>query len=105
MLEPMVDLAAEALRQAGLLGNCRVMATERMTAGKASAVYKVLLSAGRAVVLKLAPVRVVQTEALLIRAGIMFNSFWRRRETDYGRRLPSMFARLREHFTKEGVGP
>ena len=43
--------------------------------------------------------------ALLIRAGIMFNSFGRRRETDYGRRLPEMFARLREHFMKQGVGP
>ncbi|MCC7372159.1 MAG: phosphotransferase [Chloroflexi bacterium] len=36
--------------------------------------------------------------ALLIRAGIMFDSFGRRRETECGRRLPSVFARLRTPF-------
>jgi fructosamine-3-kinase len=36
--------------------------------------------------------------ALLIRAGIMFNSFGRMRESVYGQRLPLVFARLRERF-------
>lgn len=62
--EPTLDLVSEALRQAGLLGNSRGLASERMTAGKASAVYKVRLSTGQVVVLKLAPARVVETEAL-----------------------------------------
>jgi fructosamine-3-kinase len=36
--------------------------------------------------------------ALLIRAGIMFDSFGRRRGSDYARRLPALFARLRARF-------
>lgn len=36
--------------------------------------------------------------ALLIRAGIMFNSFGRRRGTTYVHRLPAIFARLRQPF-------
>jgi aminoglycoside phosphotransferase (APT) family kinase protein len=67
MLQPMIDRAEEALRQSGLLGSARVVATERLTGGKASAVYKVLLSTGRAMVLKSAAARVVETEALWLR--------------------------------------
>jgi fructosamine-3-kinase len=37
--------------------------------------------------------------ALLIRAGIMFNSFGRRQESVYGQRLPRVFARLRERIS------
>ena len=37
--------------------------------------------------------------ALLIRAGIMFNSFGRRRDNIDGRSLPPLFARLREPFS------
>ena len=55
----MVDQAEEALRQAGLLGGGRVVATEPLTGGQVSSVYKVLLSTGRAVVLKIAKAQVV----------------------------------------------
>ena len=60
----MVERAAEALRQAGMLGTGRVVATEPLTGGQVSSVSKVLLSTGRAVVLKIARAGVVETEAL-----------------------------------------
>src|SRR5688572_11406129 len=67
MRQPMIDRAAEALREAGVLGGARVVAAETLTGGQVSAVYKVLLSTGRAVVLKIAKAGVVETEALWLR--------------------------------------
>ena len=64
MAQEMVERAAEALRQAGMLGTGRVVATEPLTGGQVSSVSKVLLSTGRAVVLKIARAGVVETEAL-----------------------------------------
>ena len=59
--------ATDALQRAGLLGQGRVVAVERMTEGKASAVYKLQLSTGRAIVFKSAARRVVETEVLWLR--------------------------------------
>ena len=64
MAQEMVERAEEALRQAGVLGSGRVVGAEPLTGGQVSSVYKVLLSTGRAVVLKIAKARVVETEAL-----------------------------------------
>jgi fructosamine-3-kinase len=36
--------------------------------------------------------------ALLVRAGIMFDSFGRRRHTEHGLKIPALFARQRERF-------
>lgn len=60
----MVDRAAEALRQAGLLGGSQVVAAESLTGGHTSSVYRVHLSTGQSVILKMAPARVVEAEAL-----------------------------------------
>ena len=65
--QSMIDRAEEALRQADVLGAARVVAAEPLTGGQVSSVYKVLLSTGRAVVLKVANARVVETEALWLR--------------------------------------
>jgi aminoglycoside phosphotransferase (APT) family kinase protein len=40
--------------------------------------------------------------ALLVRAGIMFDSFGRRRHTEHGLRIPALFARQRERFMGGG---
>jgi fructosamine-3-kinase len=63
----LVNRTTAALSQAGLLGGAVVLTTERMKAGKASHVYKVVLSTGRAVVFKSARARVVEMEALWLR--------------------------------------
>lgn len=62
------DLATEALRQAGLLGESRVVAAERFPSGKASSVWKIGLSSGHCFVFKQAHPRVVAAEALWLRA-------------------------------------
>ena len=65
--QPMIERATEALCQAGVLGGARVVAAEALTGGQVSSVYKVLLSTGRAVVLKIAKAGVIETEALWLR--------------------------------------
>lgn len=63
----MIGQAAEALSRVGLLRGAHVLATERMAKGKASTVYKVVLSTGRAVIFKSTKTRVVEMEALWLR--------------------------------------
>ena len=77
----MIDRATEALRQAGLLGDRRVVAMEPMTGGQTSSVYKVSLSTGCPLVLKIADARVIATEALWLRG-------WR----DVGVDTPEVYA-------------
>jgi len=40
--------------------------------------------------------------ALLVRAGIMFDSFGRRRHTEHGLKIPALFASQRERFMDGG---
>lgn len=67
MLQGMGEQIEQALRAAGLFSDDRVLAVERMAAGKASTVYRVRLYSGRDVVFKSAPASVTETEAIWLR--------------------------------------